>query len=214
MGAVVFVCVRWLNSEAPQARARSRFNETAQGPALWLGQLAAAWALIGMGEARKAIPVLVALVKDQHSGLRSNALRGLRDLGLRARAAGPAVIEALKDQSVQTGAPRRLVDIGPWSDTVAVAITSALADEGASQDQDVEFRTAAISHWRDGSRREVHAVPVLTKLVEVDNGISASDAAKALGEIGPDAKPAVPALMRYLKDFAKDSTVDNSDDDG
>ena len=105
-----------------------------------------------------------------------------------------------------------VVNIGPWTDTVAGAITSALADVEANQDQDESFRTAAIRPLGEMGRDAKSAVPLLTKLLE--NGISTSDVAKALGNIGPDAKPAIPALLRVLKNFAKDSTLDDSDDDG
>jgi vesicle coat complex subunit len=89
----------------------------------------------------------------------------------------------------------------PWFLLLATGCGPSTADlKEQATDPDPRKRLAAIRalHGRVAERETV--LPVLTGALKDENTYVRRDAAKALGEFGPQAKEAVPALLAGLRD--------------
>ncbi len=185
--------------------------------------------LIG-AEARAAIPGLTALLKDSDVEVRREAARALAKMGPEGRAAVPLLIQDLKRRGPQglpflydatvaleeIGAPAKeavdpLLDVlttgDPWLHTYAIHTLGRIGPEARAavtplhrrlNDKNVFVRVeAAGALWRIDPRQE-GVLPVLIAALDDPKGFAA--AAEALAEIGTAARPAVPSLVRMLKD--------------
>jgi HEAT repeat protein len=202
-------------------------------------QYAAARAVMALGpDAGEAVPELVRLLSSPHPGIRAAAAQALGRIGRAARPAVPALKAMLKDDKpeMRTVAANALSQIDP---DVSEAL-ALLRDLLVSQKDAGTWRTVPSIELPEGLKdRYVHldafseqnitrygerAAPVLADLldnVDLDewsaDNVSAQCGANAriqaallLARLGPEAKAAVPALVRALKDrdpFVRDAAA-------
>jgi HEAT repeat protein len=174
------------------------------------------WAVIcwAAGAAQAAdVTKFVADLKDPDSDVRRAAAKGLAEMGPDAKSAAPALLAALKndkDLFVRRFAAQALGDVGADAKTAVPALAAALKEDGKK-----ELAEAAITSL---GKMGAPAVPPLMDAVKNKTsppkkekgkkGPPASDptallrtkAIEALGNIGPEAKPAVPVLIEALRD--------------
>jgi HEAT repeat protein len=157
---------------------------------------AAAVALGQVGpDAAAAVPALTEALADADYDLVSHAARALGHVGPKARAAVPALTRALRSRhtTVCYAAAGALGGIGPQAreagPELRPLLTSVVPYIAAS---------AAESLWRID--RDPEAIRELIKQVRERTPINDGCwAAEALGNLGPDAAAAVPALREALK---------------
>jgi HEAT repeat protein len=128
-------------------------------------------------------------------GLRTRAARALGDLGPAAKAALPNLIDALQDpgSTLRYWAVRALGEIGSEAEAAVPYLIDALNDP----DSDAVRSAAANALTRIDPRGAVSVL--IEALKDPDTSVRAS-AAYALGDIGPDALAAVPALTVLIND--------------
>jgi HEAT repeat protein len=145
--------------------------------------------------AKQAIPVLISAfqVRGTNGSVRQMAVRGLADIGPEAV---PALIETIRNCNRYQGevliaAADALRQIGP---PAAPALAELLTETRGDQRKWVALTLAAIGPTVD-------AVPALIEtLQEDDDPITRSAAARALGKVGPGAKPAAAVLIEALQE--------------
>jgi HEAT repeat protein len=171
----------------------------------WTGQLGddeyevrwrAAYALAQIGPpARDAVPVLVGMLQDRPRVVSRYALYALGRIGPGAAAAVPQIVTAMQDPDNDSyfrhiGA-RALGRIGPLAEA-GQPLLLAVIEKG-----DPVYRVeAALALWRI-SRHEA-ALPALIDVLQTGETHAAYQAAMALLEFGPQAAPAIPALVEAL----------------
>src|SRR5262249_3112201 len=142
-------------------------------------------------EARPALTELIALLKDPKFGVRWDTAQALGAIGSDPRSI-QALCAALHDteRAVRYDAAVSLGRIGGGEENVLRSLTDALQDSSAWV-----RAGAATSLWKLTGKSE-RVVPVLidTLVNDKDGG----EVISALGEIGPDAKEAAPALRKAL----------------
>jgi HEAT repeat protein len=159
---------------------------------------AAADALNRFGpEAARAAPALIAAVDDPELTVRSAAIDALASIGLKAKAALPILNRLTQDN----GSPLRgssaaaLYHIDRRQAQAAIPV---FIDE--LKQSDTRLRWHALYYLRKMIRDAKEAIPVpslIDALGDRDFGVRGM-AAWVLGEIGPRAEPAVPALVKAL----------------
>jgi HEAT repeat protein len=182
--------VRALDSGDPEARYRAIFALGAMGPDA--GEAVPALAAILADDpdaearhqaslalkkigpaARTAVPQLTRALEDEEPIVRMNAALALRGLGTEARPAVPALIKALKREGNRT-------NLGQFHVTVQEMTALALGRASAGSGE---------------------GVPALTEFLQgAGTGETRQMAARALGDVGAEARPAVPQLHALLKD--------------
>ena len=183
-----------------------------------------AWNALGLLRFRsqELIPTLVSLLKDGDEGVRLSACSDLGELGPDAEPAVAALITVVQDEgagrilndgsgparrvlahdsskklSVRSAAAEALGKIGPKARAAVPALMEAAQDANPF----VRFDTA-IALWKIEGEA-IRSVPILSSLLSVrpagprDPSV-ASMAAHALGDIGAETEPAVPALIALL----------------
>jgi HEAT repeat protein len=153
---------------------------------------AAISALGGVGaEAAAAVPDLVALLPQDGP----RGLHVVRPLGAIGPAAVPALIQALRgrDADVRSRAAQVLGLIGPEAQAAAPTLVEVLRDPEAR----VRVR-AAEALWQIA--QDPAGVALLPAVLGGEDGVLRRDAARCLGQMGPAARPAVPALVEALRD--------------
>jgi HEAT repeat protein len=154
----------------------------------------ASWALGSIGSAAKdAVPGLIATLKDKEKEARESATWALGKIGQGAKAAIPALIETAKMDKEHGLAAEALGRIGAEA-KAAVPTLVAMLDQSPAQ---ARIRIA-LAHWRITGHEET-AVKVLTAALTGEQSADRCAAADALGEMGPKAKAAVPALIAMAK---------------
>ena len=163
------------------------------------GERAKAARVLGlMGQdAAAAVPQLISALKDSSDEVRMMAAMALGKIGRPAKEAVPALLEAAGDKSdfVRALAAGALGKTGRGAKGVVPALIGMLGDKHR------EVRRAAATGLGDIGQADE---PVLKALIatlgkDPDSAVRV-DAAQALGQLGPKAKSAVPALLRALKD--------------
>lgn len=147
------------------------------------------------------VPALHAAVKntvltDGDEAVRTSALSALTLLGPQSRSQVPALLEGLRDEApvVRAGAAQALGLLGAEAKEAVPALTTALL-----RDRDFHVRVeAAVAVWRI-DKRAGRVMPVLAEALEVDDEVLRWTAAECLGEMGADARPAIPALQSALQ---------------
>jgi HEAT repeat protein len=134
----------------------------------------ASLALSKMGRvARGAVPSLSLALADAHPLVRMNAARTLLNLGKESRPAVPALIVAMKAEENEGW-------VRPFEISIQEVITVALGRASAGTDE---------------------AVPALVEVLDgAPHPGMRRAAARALGEVGPNARPTAPRLRTLLAD--------------
>jgi HEAT repeat protein len=142
-----------------------------------------------------AVPALTALMRDPDRRMRYRALMILGRMELEAKAAIPAMTEALHDPewNVRCMAIEALEGMGAEGKIAIPALALLL------RDPDANIRTAAARVLR---KLGPFAVPVLTKMVRDADCNARYHAIVALGQMGLDARTAIPAITGALQDPA------------
>ena len=160
----------------------------------------------------RAVRALVNALTDEGEDVRCRAADTLGHFGLAAKNAVPALIGALKDtdEAVRDAAALSLGGIGPQSGDSVDALNDALRDESENVRRSANealqrvrnSKTVAAArqdaYWP--SLRLVNVVHGLMKSLENENKNVRWIAADTLGQLGPAAERAVPALISALRD--------------
>jgi HEAT repeat protein len=157
---------------------------------------AAAELVMNIGpEAKDTIPALRPLLDDPDAWLRWGAVDALGGIGPEARGAKTALIKALADPEygVRHRAATALARLGANDAAVAEALARALKDPSAF----VRVKAALALVKVDATRAQEAVAALRAALADADDG---GTAAAALGELGPAARDAAPALVALLKD--------------
>lgn len=154
-------------------------------------QRAAVIALADMGPgAAEAVDALSELLKDDDASVRAHSARALGEIGEAAKPAAEALAVAMadEDEDVRLMAVSALSKIKPGKDKVVALMLKAMADK----DYDVVLRaTHALSSVGPG---------VVEPMIEaLGNDKTAYWAILVLHDLGEDAKPAVPALLKVFE---------------
>jgi HEAT repeat protein len=182
----------------------------------WAARSNAAGALGAIGpDAREAVPALRKALGDPDGWVVRSVIEALGSMGPAASEAVPDLAR-LVEQHASTEAARALGKMGRGAKGAVSALTKRLDadDPRAHKGPDAEFWrqengharvAAALALWQ--ADRQAKALPVLLGILEdKDKAFGGNlfhvreSAAEALGEVGPDAKAAVPLLVPLLKD--------------
>jgi HEAT repeat protein len=153
------------------------------------------------GRILSLVPVLrtalrTAVLTADSPDVRSAASQALIQIGPHARSPIPVLIDNLKDElpTIRWSSANALGETGPDARDAIPALTTACL-----HDPVLRVRTeAAVAIWRI-DHRGLRVVPVLTEALIDSDEIIRWLAADCLGEIGRDAKEAVPALKQALQ---------------
>jgi HEAT repeat protein len=157
--------------------------------------------------AAEAVPALTTIVlENRKRGLRIEASLALSNMGREAAAAVPALAQALHDEEpiVRMNAALALSRLRAAARPAIPALIQAL-QEKQNQPTLVLFNLtvqemAALALGR-ASAGSAEAVPALEKALRAaDSGRMRRAAARALGEVGAEARPAAPLLRALLQD--------------
>jgi HEAT repeat protein len=147
----------------------------------------------GLASAQGDVKDLVVKLKDKDSDVRRAAAKDLSELGAEAKAAVPALTTALgdKDVFVRRFSAEALGMIGPEAKSAIGKLSTLMLDERPEVQQ-----SAVVAITKMGSAGVLaltNAVKDANKSLEVRR-----KAAKGLGDIGKEARGAVPALTDVL----------------
>lgn len=138
---------------------------------------------------QETLSALIARLQDRSPKVRVRAADALGRIGPAAETAGPALGDLLDDPNVHVrrAAIRSLRSTRPPAQVIVPLLAKA------ADDADPAVRVSALDGLADSGKA---AVPYL--IAAIGNQRTAYWACLALGEIGPDAAPAVPAVMQVL----------------
>jgi HEAT repeat protein len=145
------------------------------------------------------VAVLVDLLKHEDMEARAIAARALERMGRRARAAIPALIEAVRNNTareVDQAAIQALGAFGPDAKEAVPALMEAMKEE--------ELRPAATLTLARIGADAAPAVKLLAEALFDDNRTTRSNSLLALSKIGAGARAAAPDLARLLKGKDRD----------
>jgi HEAT repeat protein len=189
---------QYLGDMGPAARpAVPALLRTLQAEDPWL-RFEAASALMHIdpdAAAAVAVPVLGALLdREKGAHVRWKAVAVLGQLGPRAQPAVPDLALVLQDEALpmRRSAAVALGNIGPGAGAAAPGLTALLRDD----DRGLRVE-AARALWRIDRGREAVAFVIRACDEKGEQRVRAVD---ALGEMGPEAARAVPALRKALQD--------------
>jgi HEAT repeat protein len=149
-------------------------------------------------DAKAAVPSLAELLRGKDPVLKRDVALTLRRIGPGAKAAVPALVGLLKDRNIaEEAAVWTLGGIGPEAKAAIPALTALLKSE---EDYNEIPQAAAWALAKIG----IATLPTLTGLLKDKDQRVRWLAAWAVGEIGPESKAAVSALIELLK--AKDAS--------
>jgi HEAT repeat protein len=198
----------------------------------------AAWALWQIGaDAKTATPALLVAVKDPVPEMREMAAKALGTVSEGTPDAVPTLVEALQDPQAGVRATAALSLANIWLvDKRPERIEREHREAGgegdkrpsaATKERDAEEREREREHERERERKgsasdplvptlkpqsqpaAKAAIPTLTKILRDRDASVRAAAAKALGETGPLAEPAVGELISFLdKDRTNDERLE------
>jgi HEAT repeat protein len=176
---------------------RERSDWLASGPpAVW--RLLGALKQVSAGDDPRLVAALLRMLKSTNSTQRCGAANIFEGLDPPSVLAVPALIEALRDdaQAVRGSAAHALGRYdGPERKAAVAALLDALEEE---EDEYVRMQAAkSLAHYREGS---VQVVPEAVRLLRSKNPSVRMIASQILGEFGPEAALAVPALLETRHD--------------
>ncbi len=140
------------------------------------------------------VPALLKRLQGSEVAVRVEAAREIGDLGEQAKAAVPALVEALGDPA----APMRKAAAAALGSIGAPAAVPALTK--ALRDPDAKVRWQAAEALGQIGPKASAAVPELVTVLQGKDVPMRSVAADALGAIGWEARAAIPTLKEALKD--------------
>jgi HEAT repeat protein len=154
------------------------------------------------GQAHRVIPVLRAALKetalkDDDESIRSHAVHALLQVGPEPDSEVAGLADSLQNELevLRFHAAVALGDLGAEArPAVPPLIHTALWDE----DPAVRVE-AAVALWKIDRTRAALVIPALIKALANDNELICWIAADYLGQIGPEAREAVPALRQALQ---------------
>lgn len=149
-----------------------------------------------MGTAAESIlPELIDVFNTLESDKKSFMTSIFGHLGPKATTAVPAMMSLLDspNQLVRGNTAVALGQIGPSAKKATPALRNALRDESP-----FVRAHASLALWRIGKDKDV--IPVLIQVTQTSHEFGPRAAIHSLGEIGPDAKSAVPQLRKLLED--------------
>jgi HEAT repeat protein len=154
-------------------------------------------------EARGAVAILAASLKDPDLGTRRAAADTLRRLGPAAAEALPDLQQVLRDGGADRGTRVQCVlAIGRIGAPEAVAALSAMKEVLADGKTPAEVRKAVCETLALLGKDAASAAPVLGQTLTAPTSDAAlrRAAAVALGELGSEGRIAIPSLKKALKD--------------
>ncbi len=150
----------------------------------------------------RGVPALIRALEDKEAKVRRAATFGLGQVGPRAYEAVPALVKTMEedaDSLVQSFAAEALGNIGPEARSAIPNLKKALK----SKNEELAINSA-LALWK--IEKDLSGITVLGNAVESGRTILVRrTAARALAEIGSQAKDAIPSLIIGLKD--KESMV-------
>jgi len=161
---------------------RTEVREAAAQTFVWMGR-----------EAKGATLALIDALGDSSANVRFRSAQSLGNIGPDAISAKPALMKALKDEAdiVRYHAARSLGLLGSGAIEAVPELLNALKDV----DAEVRIGAAQSMHRLDPS--QIDAVGFLINEMQTAP-FDAGTAALALGELGPDAKKAIPYIIEML----------------
>jgi HEAT repeat protein len=159
-------------------------------------RLAAAASLAKIDPGHQAlVPALRKWFMDGEAKERWAAAEVLGQAGPEAAAAVPDLVEALKDKTLRGAAADALGGIGPKARSAVAALVEVLKDE------EPRIRwSAAVALARLGGPGTKPAVPILIEMWQSNSDYW--NVSLYLGALGPEAKEAVPLLLKNVDYFA------------
>ncbi len=145
----------------------------------------------------EAVALLVAGLSAESDGVRCSSAAALACMGTRAREAVPALLAALPGERhamTRQGLVQALASMAPVSAEAAAALSPFL------EDRDEALRRGAALGLAAAGRDAERMVPLLAGGLDSPVAAERWETARMLGELGPAAKSAAPALERLLKD--------------
>jgi HEAT repeat protein len=195
--------VRWssayaLSSIGPDARAavpdllqilKDPEDGVRQQAALSLGNLAS--------DNPAAVPALTTALHDSAPGVRQAAAASLARMGLAAKPAVPALAASLRDRDEDTRrqAALTLGELGPTAREAVPALIAAFANKQEQPDLRGVFLTALIRLKPSSAE----LIPLLIQGITDSNITIQITSVVTLGDLGPQAREAVPALKALVK---------------
>jgi len=142
--------------------------------------------------------------KSEFLGLRKTAVDALGQIGPFAKAAAPALISAMQDGSayVRRRAAQALGRIGAQGEGVASALTRGL------EDKDKRVRVWSASALQRVQPASGRGLAELVRFLGGGRRDKKKDAVRAIGEAGPAAKDAAPALIKAFKTIGQEGRMD------
>jgi HEAT repeat protein len=154
--------------------------------------------------AKAAVPALQKALRSRFSQVQVHAALALWKIE-RSPDAVPVLIERLANHNStgRTDAAECLAEIGPDARAAIPTLVLACQSTGASDTGDLRVRpAAALALLKIDPRTQPWVIPVLIESLQDGLYLEARQmAARTLGEIGPDARAAVPELRRAVHDF-------------
>ncbi|HLY73080.1 MAG TPA: HEAT repeat domain-containing protein [Planctomycetota bacterium] len=163
-------------------------------------RIAAADALGGIDpKVKEAVPGLTKALSDEDVGVRLAAARALFSIqGTEAQSAIPVLAQMLKDEDADNRreAASALGAFGGAGKTAIPALTPGLKDSDGGVRSAVAWAIARIT----GGQANQSAIEVMIAALKDKEPRARLDAARLLGEVGTDARSAIPALTTALED--------------
>ena len=148
------------------------------------------------------MPVIAEGLKSKDATVRENAAKTLVDLGPDARAAIPALAEAIQDENLSVGL-KAAEALGKIGKPAIPALTKAL------QSKNDAIRRLAAEGLSAAGPNAKGAVPILAELLR-DKSCSTEtkqSVVAALAKIGPAAQPATSALIAAIQEPKQDDAI-------
>jgi HEAT repeat protein len=149
----------------------------------------------------EAVAVLGEAARDPDEAMRHAALRALSRIGLPAEAALPAILEQLESGDVKSRqlAARALGNIEYLEIEAEDALVAAL------EDSEPGVRAAALAALvQTGAELPEGSIAKLAEFLSAQDADARADAVLALGQLGPQAAEALPAIEIALVDESSD----------
>jgi HEAT repeat protein len=152
-------------------------------------------ALWRIGKHAAGIDVLAAAVTQSQGPSRKAAVAALGQVGAAAKPALPALVKALgdKDAEVRLESVKTLGILGPLAKGTGAKITPLLHDKS------VPVRLHAVhAIWKTEKKISKKGIEILEQALDEEEMDHLLLATRILGDIGPDARDVVPALLPFL----------------